>query len=928
MSKKGVLHGVSDIAGGYHFAVKVTDPTRGRMSATRSFSLTVSPASVRGQTSGPVSELIVSAPTAVTVGTSFLVSVTAEDASGRIVTGFIGDVTLTSSDGQSVYVQVPESLPGTVIVPVALVRADTVTLTAASGNVFGSSSRITVNAAAAFRFVVSAPSTATMGRGFSVSVTAEDALGNTATGFDGGVTLYSSDGQAVNVQSAPVLINGSAEVTVALDTADTVTLTAYSGNLYGVSGLITNSLGGASGFVVSAPSTVTADTSFSVSVTAEDAFGNALTGFQGAINLTSSDGQAVNLLSQPLFDNGTAVLDVMLDRAGTITLTAASGTATGTSGPIVNGPAAACTFAVVAPSTATAGTSFSVTVTAEDAFGNTVTTYDGGATLTSSDGQAVILPAQPVLIDGTADVTMTLDRAGTITLTAASGTATGTSGPIVDGPAAACTFAVVAPSTATAGTSFSVTVTAEDAFGNTVTTYDGGATLTSSDGQAVILPAQPLFTDGTAAVTVMLISADTVTLTAAWETIQGASTAIVVSGGGVTNDWFSQNMTDLGLQDLARSEFGRDGSITYGDVMGLFAEAESAGPLTGAELQSLQALVTTAGAAAVNMASSVQSLTYKVVDGDPANAQFLGAPSGNLAVGSSATQLQDLVDKWFLGADHPTIDLTGLSVNYAVAGGTLFGTGGPSYQDAYQGEEGDCWLIASFAETARVEPSVIQSMFTDDGTALEDGVQVQVWTVRFYDNGVASYVTVDNYLPAFNGNFIYTDMGQPISSSSNVLWVPLLEKAYAQLSESGWNMRPRSNSYASLCGGLAMQTLPFIAGAQESPSNPFGDASSFINAISSETLLTLASDVSGNSALGIVGDHDYAVLGYNASDQTFTLLNPWGWNSNYGVPGILNLTWDQITEDFWLDGNCNPVSAVSLAAGSAGLGLSGSAACR
>ena len=96
-------------------------------------------------------------------------------------------------------------------------------------------------------------------------------------------------------------------------------------------------------------------------------------------------------------------------------------------------------------------------------------------------------------------------------------------------------------------------------------------------------------------------------------------------------------------------------------MLNLFAAAESAGSVTSAELQSLQALVTIGGAAAVNMSGSVQSLTYKVVDGDPANAQFLGAPLGNLGVGSSATQLQDLVDKWFLGMDHPTIDMQYLS---------------------------------------------------------------------------------------------------------------------------------------------------------------------------------------------------------------------------------------------------------------------------
>ncbi|MGZ3353985.1 MAG: C2 family cysteine protease [Isosphaeraceae bacterium] len=382
-----------------------------------------------------------------------------------------------------------------------------------------------------------------------------------------------------------------------------------------------------------------------------------------------------------------------------------------------------------------------------------------------------------------------------------------------------------------------------------------------------------------------------------------------------TGDWFSRNMTDPGLQDLARWDFSRDSSLDYSDMLNLFAAAESAGSVTSAELQSLQALVTIGGAAAVNMSGSVQSLTYKVVDGDPANAQFLGAPLGNLGVGSSATQLQHLVDKWFLGMDHPTIDmqyLSGRSVNYALASGTLFGNGGPSYKDVYQGMEGDCWLLASAAETAAIEPSVIQSMFTDDGTTLEGGVQVHIWTVRFYDHGVASYLTVDNALPAGNGNFVYANLSHSISSSSNVLWVPLLEKAYAQLCESGWNARHPSNAYASLNSGGASTSLPVITGAQESSSYPFGDASSFSSAISSGTLLTVGT-FSGNSSLGIVGNHDYAVLGYNASNQTFTLLNPWGWN-NGAAPGILNLTWGQITQYFYLDGDCNPVSSVSLTA--------------
>ena len=54
--------------------------------------------------------------------------------------------------------------------------------------------------------------------------------------------------------------------------------------------------------------------------------------------------------------------------------------------------------------------------------------------------------------------------------------------------------------------------------------------------------------------------------------------------------------------------------------------------------------------------------------------------------------------------------------------------------------------------------------------------------------------------------------------------------------------------------------------------------------------------------------HDYAVLGYDAANQTFTLFNPWGLN-NTNAPGILNLSWIQITQNFYLDGNCSTVSS-------------------
>src|SRR5262249_13235948 len=133
-------------------------------------------------------------------------------------------------------------------------------------------------------------------------------------------------------------------------------------------------------------------------------------------------------------------------------------------------------------------------------------------------------------------------------------------------------------------------------------------------------------------------------------------------------------------------------------------------------------------------------------------------------------------------------------------------------------------------------------------------------------------------------------------------WPALLEKAYAQLSASGWNARPALNAYSSLDAGVAMNTLPVLTGGTASSAYVFGSSSSYISAISAGTLLTLATGSAGGP--GIVSNHDYAVLGYNTANQTFTLLNPWGWNTSYGYPGILNLTWSQLQTYFSQDGNC------------------------
>ena len=135
--------------------------------------------------------------------------------------------------------------------------------------------------------------------------------------------------------------------------------------------------------------------------------------------------------------DGTAQLNVALDTAGTVTLTASAGALQATSSAIAVSPAAATAFTVTAPSTAAAYAAFTVTLTAIDPYGNVVTGYSGPVNLTSSDGQlGTVTLATLTWTNGTAVATVTLDTPNVVTLTATAGNASGTSGSLVVEPTA------------------------------------------------------------------------------------------------------------------------------------------------------------------------------------------------------------------------------------------------------------------------------------------------------------------------------------------------------------------------------------------------------------------------------------------------------------------------------------------------------------
>lgn len=351
------------------------------------------------------------------------------------------------------------------------------------------------------------------------------------------------------------------------------------------------------------------------------------------------------------------------------------------------------------------------------------------------------------------------------------------------------------------------------------------------------------------------------------------------------SDWINQNIQDSELRVAVSSRF-TDSVLDRNDIIAIFRNAEDGGVIDTNELTDLRKIIS--NASSFNMPNSVSVLANKIVNGDTANQKYQGASLGNLYAGSSDTQMEKLISKWFLGGDRPLID-SGYSYNYA--NGSLF-QNGISYQDVKQGTVGDCYFLAGLAETALHSSSTIESMFTDNGD--------HTYSVRFYKNGVADYVTVDQYLPTTSwGAFAYANMGGSYSSSSNELWVALAEKAYAQLNESGWIGQDNTNSYQGIAGGWDGNAVNHITGRSATYNSL--DFNTMVSAFNTGKSITVGSKDSGLAA-NVVANHAYVVVGYNSSNQKFTLFNPWGVDGGYYdgnfKPGTLELTWSELTASF------------------------------
>ncbi|HKI36942.1 MAG TPA: hypothetical protein VKA46_34135 [Gemmataceae bacterium] len=481
-------------------------------------------------TAGPVAAFVVtpsiSIASTVAAGTTFNLTVQAQDQFANPATNFGGTVTLSSTDAQAVglgnYSFANAPTPGQItITGVALktVGQQTFTVSYTSGTppttISKSTGTIAISALTTVDHLAVAlnpPSaTVTINTNFSLIITAQDKFNNTVSGFNAGSsTIKLTTTPAGGITSTPItgftaatnaFVSGVITLNgVKLTTHGTQTITVQAGNGNPVSmGSLSltdppatpNVLDVSSdaetltGFSLSGAGPVTAGTAFSATLVARDQSGNVMTTFIGPVQLSSTDPLAPNLGTITFTPAGRGVVTInglVLKTAGDQTVTIASAVVTSTSSITVKPTTVAKLVVTSAPSMATAGTPFDLTVTAEDRYGNTVTSFNRAATLAASLGGSLVSPATGSFSGGVLALTgVILKKAGSQKLTITAGTLVVSTGAIGLSPGALARFAVSGPAKVAAGTPFTVTVTAQDQYGNTVIGFTGSVRMTSND---------------------------------------------------------------------------------------------------------------------------------------------------------------------------------------------------------------------------------------------------------------------------------------------------------------------------------------------------------------------------------------------------------------------------------------------------------------
>ncbi len=344
----------------------------------------------------------------------------------------------------------------------------------------------------------------------------------------------------------------------------------------------------------------------------------------------------------------------------------------------------------------------------------------------------------------------------------------------------------------------------------------------------------------------------------------------------------------LGISAATAQQLTANNALTYNGMLTILQDA-AAGGMTATKFSALQTLASMLNQPnGLTTSAYVQQIADDVINGDSANAYWNGGSStatalGNLSATSTQTQVNELIGKWFLGTDLPSLSVSAigeqnLNPTYQSSTLPLFGTSGtPSYLDVNQGYLGDCYFVSSLGETALQDPSLIKNMITANGNG--------TYSVEFYVNGQADYVTVNNELPMMGGGYEWANGSTMEFANGTVSWVALVEKAFAELNEqtaaANYGGHPVGDAYEDLNGGTATALSEITDQTFNTYNLSSGESTPTLNSLMStlstdfkagdEIILSTPNQDNGN----LVGDHMFMVTGVNSSAGTISIQNPW-----------------------------------------------------
>ena len=481
-------------------SVSVTDTVNNNLKASANVSVTSSAQLVA------ISGLGQSA----TAGSAQSVTVTLTDSFGNVITGYVGTVHFTSTDGQALLpadytFTAADQGKHTFQVTFKTAGSQSLSVTDTANSSLKATANVNVSTASQLLVLSGIGQSATAGSPQSVTVAVTDSFGNVITGYVGTVHFTSTDTQAVlpadYTFTAADQGKHTFQVTFKTTGAQSVGVTDTANSTLKASANVSVTSSAQLVTISGLGQSATAGTSQNVTVTVTDSFGNVITGYLGTVHFTSTDGQAV-LPADYTFtaaDQGKHTFQVTFKTTGAQSVSVtdnANGALKASANVSVTSSAQLVTISGLGQS-ATAGSAQSVTVTLTDSFGNVITGYVGTVHFTSTDGQA-LLPADYTFTAAdqgkhTFQVTFKTTGAQSVSVTDTANSALKTSANVSVTSSAQLVVISGLSQSATAGTSQNVTITLTDAFGNVITGYVGTVHFTSTDGQAG-LPADYAFT--------------------------------------------------------------------------------------------------------------------------------------------------------------------------------------------------------------------------------------------------------------------------------------------------------------------------------------------------------------------------------------------------------------------------------------------------